>query len=128
MTHVVDAGTSTAIDHHDGTVLVDMDLDRDLDIISVGWTKNSLVIYENLAIDDGPAVDLTTPVISAVWAHGTVAEVVVDFSEPVEATTAENAATTRSRTASSSRLRLSPPTSRASPSRHATRRRASTTS
>ena len=91
VTHVVDAGTSTAIDHHDGTVLVDMDLDRDLDIISVGWTKNSLVIYENLAIDDGPALDLTKPVISAVWANGTVAEVVVDFSEPVEATTAEDA-------------------------------------
>ena len=41
-THVVDPGDSNQIDHHDGTQLVDMDLDGDLDIISIGWSKKSL--------------------------------------------------------------------------------------
>ncbi len=49
--HVVDPGDSTLIDHHDGTQLVDMDLDGDLDIISIGFGTPSLVVYENLAID-----------------------------------------------------------------------------
>ncbi|MCP4203257.1 MAG: hypothetical protein GY769_15140 [bacterium] len=91
-THVVDSGTSAAVDHHDGTILVDMDLDRDLDIVSVGWTKRSLVIYENLAIDDGPMIDTTPPAIASVSAHGIPTRVVVDFSEPLEAVTAQNAA------------------------------------
>ena len=46
---IVDPGDPT-LDHHDGTQLVDLDLDGDLDIISIGWTRRSLVIYENLAI------------------------------------------------------------------------------
>ena len=50
ITHTVDLGDEELIDHHDGTQLVDMDLDGDLDIISVGWQYRSLVIYENLAI------------------------------------------------------------------------------
>jgi hypothetical protein len=80
--HVVDAG-HPAVDHHDGTLLVDLDLDRDLDIVSIGWSKQSLVVYENLAIDDGPAVDLTRPTIVAVHALGTATQVEVDFSEPL---------------------------------------------
>jgi hypothetical protein len=91
-THVVDSGTSAALDHHDGTILVDLDLDRDLDIISVGWTKRSLVIYENLAIDDGPAIDATPPTIASVSAHGSSTRVTVDFSEPLEEVSAQNAA------------------------------------
>ncbi len=54
--HVVDPGDSILIDHHDGTQFVDIDLDGDLDIISVGWTRTSVVIYENLAGGGG-----TTP-------------------------------------------------------------------
>jgi hypothetical protein len=38
-----------AIDHHDGTQLVDLDLDGDLDIVSLGWQHRTVVIYENLA-------------------------------------------------------------------------------
>jgi len=38
----------TPIDHHDGTQLVDLDQDGDLDIVSVGWVHRSMVIYENL--------------------------------------------------------------------------------
>jgi hypothetical protein len=86
--HVIDSGDSSVIDHHDGTVLVDMDLDRDLDVISIGWTKRSLVIYENLAIDGGSGGDATPPTISSVHAHGTPTQVVVGFSEPVEVSTA----------------------------------------
>ena len=69
ITHTVDAGDSTLIDHHDGTQLVDMDLDGDLDIISIGWSKKSLTIYENLAIGGGN-IDLTPPVITSVIALG----------------------------------------------------------
>ena len=33
-----------------------MDLDGDLDIISIGWTKKSLMIYENLAIGGATSI------------------------------------------------------------------------
>ena len=68
-THVVDPGDSSTIDHHDGTRLVDIDLDGDFDIVSIGWTPRSLVLYENLAIDDGGG-DVTPPVIQSVVAVG----------------------------------------------------------
>jgi len=87
VTHTVDPGDTTMIDHHDGTQLVDMDLDGDLDIISVGWTLRSLVIYENLAIGGGG--DVTPPVIQSVVAVGDPNQVVVDFSEALDETTAE---------------------------------------
>ena len=37
-------------EHHDGTQLVDLDLDGDLDIISIGWLHRNILIYENLAV------------------------------------------------------------------------------
>ena len=43
--HLVSVGD----EHHDGTQLVDLDLDGDLDIISIGWTHNKVLVYENLA-------------------------------------------------------------------------------
>jgi hypothetical protein len=88
ITHTVDSGDSPLIDHHDGTRLVDMDLDGDLDIISIGWSKQSLVIYENLAIGAGN-VDITPPDIQSVIALGDPTQVVVEFSEEVDPTTAE---------------------------------------
>ncbi len=91
-THVIDSGSSAAVDHHDGTVLVDLDLDRDLDVVSVGWSKRSLVIYENLAIDDGPTIDTTPPTIVSADAPGPPTQVEVDFSEPLDAATAGNSA------------------------------------
>ncbi len=91
--HTIDSGDSAQIDHHDGTVIVDMDLDRDLDVISIGWSKRSLVIYENLAIDGGGGGgDTTPPTIAAVAAPGPATRVVVEFSEPVAAATAGDAA------------------------------------
>jgi hypothetical protein len=89
-THVVDSGDTSVIDHHDGTRLVDLDLDGDLDIVSIGWTLRSLVIYENLAIDDSGG-DVTPPVIQTVVAVGDPNQVVVDFSEPLDAVTAGDA-------------------------------------
>jgi hypothetical protein len=97
VTHVVDSGDSSAIDHHDGTQIVDMDVDGDLDIISIGWSKQSLVIYENLSIDmGGGGGDTIKP--SIVSAHAaTSTSVVVDFSEsllPAGASTVGNYAIT----------------------------------
>ncbi|NJN47464.1 MAG: VCBS repeat-containing protein, partial [Candidatus Competibacteraceae bacterium] len=34
-------------EHHDGSQLFDMDNDGDLDIISIGWTHDRVLIYEN---------------------------------------------------------------------------------
>ncbi len=87
-THIVDPGDSAVIDHHDGTRLVDMDLDGDLDIISIGWTKRSLVIYENLAIAFG---DVTAPEIDSVFSVGDSHRATVVFSEPVDSSTAQHA-------------------------------------
>ncbi len=43
ITHEIHSGD----EHHDGTQLVDLDLDGDLDVVSVGWTHRNLLIYEN---------------------------------------------------------------------------------
>jgi hypothetical protein len=48
--HDVDAGDYPGLDHHDGTRLIDIDNDGDLDIVSIGWRSRILVVYENLAI------------------------------------------------------------------------------
>jgi|GEM_PF-553146 len=34
-------------EHHDGAQLVDIDKDGDLDIISIGWSHNNVLLYEN---------------------------------------------------------------------------------
>jgi hypothetical protein len=88
-THVVDPGEPGVIDHHDGTRLVDMDLDGDLDIISIGWTRRSLVIYENLAITIG---DVTPPSILSVFSVGDPNRVTVVFDERLDPATAQQAA------------------------------------
>ena len=48
--HVVDQGDRGLIDHHDGTVPVDLDNDGDLDIISVGWHNAKVWWFENRAL------------------------------------------------------------------------------
>ena len=44
--HVVFTGD----EHHDGAYVVDIDGDGDLDIISIGWGHNRVMLYENEAI------------------------------------------------------------------------------
>jgi hypothetical protein len=39
----------TGDEHHDGTQVVDIDGDGDLDIISIGWTHDRVLLYENKA-------------------------------------------------------------------------------
>jgi hypothetical protein len=87
-THVVDPGDSDQIDHHDGTRLIDLDLDGDLDIVSIGYTLRSLVIYENLAISAG--ADQTPPGIDSVVALTNPYLVHVAFDEPLDQATAED--------------------------------------
>ncbi|MBI3281379.1 MAG: VCBS repeat-containing protein [Acidobacteria bacterium] len=41
---------STGDEHHDGAVLVDIDGDGDLDILSIGWSHPRVLLYENQAI------------------------------------------------------------------------------
>ncbi len=44
-----DSAPSDSIDHHDGTVAVDIDNDGDIDIISIGWYNPKVWIIENKA-------------------------------------------------------------------------------
>ncbi len=37
-------------EHHDGAILVDIDGDGDLDIVSIGWSHGRVLLYENRAI------------------------------------------------------------------------------
>ncbi|QDV05764.1 FG-GAP repeat protein [Planctomycetes bacterium Poly30] len=46
--HVADDGRG-AIDHHDGSLPVDIDGDGDLDVISIGWHTKTLWLFENLS-------------------------------------------------------------------------------
>jgi len=39
----------TGDEHHQGAQTVDVDRDGDLDIVSVGWTHNRVLLYENKA-------------------------------------------------------------------------------
>ncbi len=39
----------TGDEHHDGALAVDIDRDGDLDLVSIGWGHDRLILYENLA-------------------------------------------------------------------------------
>jgi hypothetical protein len=47
LSHLVGIGD----EHHDGAVLADIDADGDLDILSIGWSHDRVLLYENEAIN-----------------------------------------------------------------------------
>jgi hypothetical protein len=47
LAHLVGIGD----EHHDGAVLADIDDDGDLDILSIGWSHDRVLLYENQALD-----------------------------------------------------------------------------
>jgi hypothetical protein len=47
VSHVIAIGD----EHHDGAVLVDIDGDGDLDILSIGWSHGRVLLYENETIN-----------------------------------------------------------------------------
>ena len=58
---VVDSQSVSTLDHHDGTQAVDLDGDGDLDLVSVGWTKKKVWLYENLAEKEAPSPNVDKP-------------------------------------------------------------------
>ena len=59
--HTIDAG-GNGLDHHDGSQLVDIDNDGDLDIITIGWNQIVPRIFENLS---GPIIVNLPPVLDS---------------------------------------------------------------
>ena len=51
--HVVYTGD----EHHDGAQVVDIDGDGDLDILSIGWSHNQVLLYENKAVQRTRPID-----------------------------------------------------------------------
>jgi len=49
--HIVSVGD----EHHDGATVVDIDNDGDLDILSIGWGHNRVLLYENKSDNSGCA-------------------------------------------------------------------------
>ncbi len=41
-------------EHHDGAQVIDIDLDGDLDVISIGWGHNQVLLYENKTAECAP--------------------------------------------------------------------------
>jgi regulation of enolase protein 1 (concanavalin A-like superfamily) len=78
-------------EHHDGAHLVDIDGDGDTDVVSIGWTHQRVLLYENLA-NEPEQGDTSPPEIDGVQAGGERTRVVVRFSEVVEAESAERVA------------------------------------
>jgi hypothetical protein len=46
-------------EHHDGAQVSDLDGDGDLDILSIGWTHDRVLVYENLANETNPGCGTT---------------------------------------------------------------------
>lgn len=48
--YLIDSGN----EHHDGAQLVDIDNDGDMDVISIGWTHNRVMVYEQVGCPSAP--------------------------------------------------------------------------
>jgi hypothetical protein len=59
--HVIDQGPESEIDHHDGTLAVDLDGDGDLDVVSIGWFNSKLWVFENQALQPDRSQAVAAP-------------------------------------------------------------------
>ncbi len=61
----------TGDEHHDGAHVVDIDNDGDLDIVSIGWVNDKVVLYENLA-NSSPQDSNTRTIAINIFGDGSV--------------------------------------------------------
>jgi hypothetical protein len=83
----------TGDEHHDGAKLVDLDLDGDLDIVSIGWELDKVIVYENLAGagggGPGSGDDTSAPsLVTVTFLSAT--QLRLDFDEALDLATATN--------------------------------------
>lgn len=78
--HLIDRGYGERIDHHDGTVPVDLDGDGDLDLISVGWYNPRVWVFENLGktLPSKSVVEAIEIIIKTPTSHRRVYETIIE--------------------------------------------------
>jgi PKD repeat protein len=70
----------TGDEHHDGAQLVDIDTDGDLDIISIGWTHDDVLLYENRSPGGGVFPPVNLPPVASLVATPTMGAVPLTVS------------------------------------------------
>lgn len=88
----IDAG----FEHHDGTRFIDIDKDGDLDVLSIGWFHDQVVIYENRAIAINARGSRATDGLQVLYTFdegsGTTINDVSGVGEPLNLTVSETTA------------------------------------
>ncbi|MEM9563169.1 MAG: FG-GAP-like repeat-containing protein [Actinomycetota bacterium] len=90
--HLIDGADA----HHDGMQLADLDGDGDLDVYSIGWEHNRVIVYENRNGQGGPPPDpdTTAPVLSAIAASPSTTSATVSWTTDEPASSQVDVGTT----------------------------------